>query len=156
MSDTDTGRRTADADEPAVGDKPTAGTVDEPSEAQPDGNTDIPADGDTFPREYVETLRKESAEHETNAEAAKDRADALAKRLHTELVRATGRLENAADLPFDTDHLDDDDALSAAIDALLSDRPYFAKRKVVGDAGQGARGGNPEPFSLLDALKGKR
>lgn len=96
--------------------------------------------GDTFPRSYVEDLRKESANYRDRAKQAEERADALAKRLHSELVRATGRLENPADLAYDADHLDDADKLKAAIDALLADRPYFAKRKVAGDIGQGNRG----------------
>lgn len=113
-------------------------------------------DSDTFPREYVEGLRKESAGYRDRAKQAEERADKLAQRLHTELVKATNRLENPADLAFDAEHLDDADKLGAALDALLADRPYFAKRVVKGDAGQGARGGQPEPFSLLNALKGER
>lgn len=113
-------------------------------------------DSDTFPREYVETLRKESAGYRDRAKTAEERADKLAKQLHTELVKGSNRLENPADLPFDADHLDDTDKLGKALDALLADRPYFAKRVVKGDAGQGARGGQPEPVSLLGLLQGKR
>lgn len=102
---------------------------------QPDGTNDV------FPRHYVEELRKESAGYRDRAKQAEDRAEALAKRLHRELVKAADRLENPDDLPYDAGHLDDPEKLSVAIDSLLSDRPYFAKRKVTGDAGQGPRGG---------------
>ncbi len=43
---------------------------------------------ETFPREYVERLRREAAEHRTRAQ----RADDLAGRLHTALVERSGRL----------------------------------------------------------------
>lgn len=124
-------------------------------ETQPDSNTDESA-GDSFPRAYVEDLRKESAGYREKAKQAEERADALAKRLHRELVTATGKLENPADLAFDVEHLDDADKLSAAIDALLAERPYFAKRKVAGDAGQGQRGEADAGVNLLGLLRGER
>ena len=37
-----------------------------------------------------------------------------AQRLHTELVRATGKLADPTDLEFAEEHLDDPDALAAA------------------------------------------
>lgn len=150
MSETDT-------DETILGNTDSAETAENAPDAQPDGNADDSADdADTFPREYVEELRKESADHRTKAKAAEERADALAKRLHRELVTATGRLENPADLAFDADHLDDADKLNAAIDALLAERPYFAKRKVAGDAGQGPRGVADAGVNLLGLLRGER
>lgn len=91
-------------------------------------------DTDTFPREYVEKLRNEAAEHRTKA---KDR-DALAERLHTALTAATGRLADPSDLPYDQSHLDDPEALTAAIDQLLESKPHLATRKPHGDVGQGA------------------
>ncbi|QZT59270.1 hypothetical protein [Mycolicibacterium austroafricanum] len=105
-------------------------------------------ESDTFSREYVEGLRKESAGY-------RDRANALAKRLHRELVAATNRLENPDDLAFDAEHLDDPEKLAAALEALLAERPYFAKRVVTGDAGQGNRGGATSgPESFADFFRG--
>lgn len=92
-----------------------------------------PEDSDTFPRSYVEKLRKEAAGHRDRAK----RADDLAQRLHTALVEGTGRLADARDLPFDESHLDDPAALSEAIDALLADKPHLATRKPMGNIGQG-------------------
>lgn len=129
--------------------------VESAPESQPDGNNDE-STNDTFPRSYVEDLRKESAGYRDRAKTAEDRADVLAKRLHRELVTATARLENPDDLPFDAGHLDDENKLSTALDALLSDRPYMAKRVVKGDAGQGPRGGAETGVSLLGLLKGAR
>ncbi|MGO2166665.1 hypothetical protein [Corynebacterium casei] len=110
---------TTEATEPSVG----MMTTDEPTEDEPE----------TFPRSYVEKLRKEAAGHRDRAK----RADDLAQRLHTTLVEATGRLADARDLPFDESHLDDPAALSEAIDALLADKPHLATRKPMGNIGQG-------------------
>lgn len=127
----------------------TAQTVGTAPGAQANANNE----GDTFPRSYVEDLRKENADHRTKAKAAEERADTLAERLHTALVAATNRLENPADLPYDAEHLEDADKLNAALDALLADRPYFAKRVVKGDAGQGPRGGYKAAPDWADLFK---
>lgn len=89
---------------------------------------------ETFPREYVEKLRKEAADARVKAK----RADDLAVRLHTALVAATGRLADPSDLPFDEAHLEDADALSAAVDALVAAKPHLASRRPFGAIGQGA------------------
>ncbi len=93
-----------------------------------------PEDQDMFPRDVVEKLRRENAAARTKA---KDR-DALAQRLHRVLVEQTGRLADATDLPFDEAHLADPDALTAAIDELLTRKPHLAARTFHGDIGQGA------------------
>jgi hypothetical protein len=91
---------------------------------------------ETFPREYVVNLRDEAAKYRTRAQ----RADDLAARLHTSLVAATGRLADPTDLPFEESHLDEEEALTAAIDDLLARKPHLASRKPSGDVGQGATG----------------
>ncbi|MEZ5202733.1 MAG: hypothetical protein R2742_16190 [Micropruina glycogenica] len=105
---------------------------------------------DTFPRAVVEKLRQENGKYRQRAQAADD----LAHRLHTELVRATGRLADPTDLPFDPEHLDDPEKLTAAVDALLDAKPHLATRRPSGDIGQGQRGPASGGFSLLDTLKG--
>ena len=67
--------------EPETSDTDDACTPDDSGEKPPE-------DGDTFPRSYVERLRRESAGYRERANTA----DTYARRLHTELVRATGRL----------------------------------------------------------------
>lgn len=104
----------------------------EPETAEPE--TAEPAEPDTFPREYVEKLRDENAKHRQRAQ----RADDLAHRLHVALVAATGRLADPEDLPFDEAHLDDPDALTAALDDLLTRKKHLASRIPHGDIGQGA------------------
>lgn len=124
----------------------------QPTDA-PDGpDTETSSDEtapDTFPREVVEKLRQENGKYRQRAQ----RADDLAHRLHTELVKATGRLADPSDLEFDPEHLDDPEALAAAVDELLEAKPHLASRRPVGDIGQGRRGSPGEPFSLLGMLK---
>lgn len=105
---------------------------------EPEGvrEADAPDEPDTFPRDYVEKLRKESAEYRTKA---KDRDD-LAQRLHTALVEATGRLADPSDLDYDEAHLSDPEALTAAIESLLEAKPHLASRRPVGEIGQGPIG----------------
>ncbi|SBS76503.1 conserved hypothetical protein [uncultured Mycobacterium sp.] len=106
-------------------------------------------DSETFPRQVVEDLRQENGRYRQRAQ----RADDLAQRLHTEMVKATGRLADPTDLAFDETHLDDPDALTAAVDDLLARKPHLATRKPTGDIGQGHRGGASQPVSLLQILK---
>lgn len=106
---------------------------------------------DTFPRSYVEQLRQENGKYRQRAQ----RADELARRLHRVLVEQTGRLADPSDLAFDEAHLDDPEALTAAVDALLASKPHLASRKVIGDVGQGASGASGE-VNLLGILRGDR
>lgn len=89
---------------------------------------------ETFPRKVVEDLRRENARYRERAQ----RADQLGQRLHTQLVAATGRLADPSDLPYAEAHLDDEDALTAAVDDLLARKPHLASRRPSGDVGQGA------------------
>jgi hypothetical protein len=108
----------------AVEQKPTV--EDEP------GDDDQADEGDTFPRSYVVKLRSENARYRERAR----NADAYAKRLHVELVRATGKLADPSDLETSEDHLDDPDALAAAIDDLLARKPHLASRRPTGERGR--------------------
>ncbi|WP_288813046.1 hypothetical protein [uncultured Gordonia sp.] len=125
-------------------------TTDVP-EAQadvPDTSETTEPDGDTFPRDYVESLRGESAGYRTQLRAVQER-------LHGELVRATGLLADPADLPFDAAHLEDPEALSAAIEALVSAKPHLKARRFVGDVGQGNRGSANAGVDLLGILRSR-
>jgi hypothetical protein len=130
---------TGDTDEPVA---------DEPVES---GEKPIP-DGDTFPRSYVETLRKESATYRDRAKTADLERGVLAARLHLALVEATGRLADPHDLPYNPEHLDDPEALVAAIEELIAAKPHLKSRKPSGDVGQGVKGQPAQP-SLLAMLK---
>lgn len=107
--------------------------------------TEEQAEPDTFDREYVEKLRKENADHRT-------RSDEVSRRLHTELVRADGRLADPADLPYDRAHVDNPEALTLAIDALLESKPHFASRVPAGHVGQGEKDAGAS-INIIDELK---
>lgn len=100
----------------------------------------------TFGQEYVTELRNEAKGH-------REKAQALATRLHTELVRQTGRLADPTELPFDAAHLDDPEALKTAIDELLTRKPHYAARTPQGNTvGQGVKD-QGQPTDWLSQLK---
>ena len=105
---------------------------------------------ETFPRKVVEDLRRENANYRTKAQ----RADDLAARLHSALVAATGRLADPSDLPFEESHVDDPEALTAAIDELLTRKPHLASRRPVGDVGQGASA-SADTVDLAEMLRAR-
>ena len=102
---------------------------------------------DTFPRSYVEELRQENGKYRQRAQ----KTDELAQRLHTSLVASTGKLADPTDLEFNEAHLDDEDALTAAVEDLLARKPHLGARKPRGDVGQGVTGssGSVDLASLL-------
>lgn len=130
-----------DRQEPATPDLEGTSPADDPEE--PQDATQEPEDGPesddaTFPASYVKELRQEAADARVRARDLETERDAIAQRLHTALVTATGRLADPTDLPFDPTHLDDADALAAAVDELLQRKPHLANRRPRGDIGQGA------------------
>lgn len=129
------------------GTTPEAPETDEPGE----GEVTTPEDNDNGDEPIsVEAARKLRSEAKTLRERAKTaeaRADELAQRLHTALVEQDGRLHDPRDLPYRPENVEDPDALTAAIDALLEDRPHMRARKTAGDIGQGVRG---EPTAPVD------
>lgn len=125
-----------------------------PAESSNGDSEDVESQGDsgqdTFPRSYVERLRRENQRYREQASHASE----YAQRLHTELVRATGRLADPEDLPFDETHLQDSDALGSAIDDLLKRKPHLASRRPTGDIGQGASG-KGAPVDLAAMLRAR-
>jgi hypothetical protein len=122
-----------------------------PVEAGSEATSPVP---DTFPREYVEQLRRENAE----ARVAAKKSDALAQRLVTSLAAGTGRLADPSDLPYSVALLDDDglpdaEKVTAAVDELLARKPHLASTRPVGDVGQGARGAVAPMVSLAELLR---
>jgi len=130
----------ADENAPEIDQPDTEVTIEEPEESTRD-------EPETFDRDYVSGIRREAADHRAKAKG-------LATRLHQELVRANGRLADPNDLPFDAAHLDDPDALNAAIDDLLARKPHFAARTPQGNIGQGAKDQGAQPLNLVSHLKG--
>lgn len=106
-------------------------------------------EADSFPREYVEKLRKENA---TYRERAKE-TDRLAQELHTAKVAAIGKLHDPTDLAYDPEHLANPEALTAAVDDLLARKPHLATRTPHGDIGQGVQTSNPHTADLAAMLR---
>ncbi len=113
-------------------------------------------DPDTFPRDYVEKLREESAKYRTKAQ----RADEAVSKLTTTMVASTtsGILADPTDLPVTADLLDEDgwpdpEKIEAAARDLVARKPHLASRRPAGDVGQGARGDEVETVSLAALLR---
>lgn len=86
---------------------------------------------------------------------AEARADKYARALFDARVAATGRLADPTDMPFNAALVDDADALSKAIDALLAAKPHLASRKPVwGDVGAGQSKDTATGPSFADLLRG--
>lgn len=146
MSDTESTTEATTVDNTEVVDIPST-TPDEEGELHDESA--LAENAESFPRSYVEKLRRESAGYRERAQAG----DTYAQRLHTELVKATGKLADATDLAFDENHLDDPDALTAAIDDLLARKPHLANRRPVGDIGQGPVSGPSANVDLAAILR---
>ncbi|BCP10435.1 hypothetical protein MINTM020_25330 [Mycobacterium paraintracellulare] len=113
--------------------------------------TETATEGDSFPRDYVEKVRKESAGYRDRAKTAEARVDELSRELFALKVAALDKLADATDLAYNPELLDDD-KLAEAVDALLAAKPHMAKpRKPNGSVGQGQRGNDigPRDFSSL-------
>lgn len=80
-------------------------------------------------------------------------ADALSQALFTANVGSLNMLVNPAEMPYDAGLLTDSDALTAAVLALIEEKPYLAKRRVTGDIDQGPREEGAAPPSLMSTLK---
>ncbi|OYN79984.1 hypothetical protein [Mycolicibacterium sphagni] len=124
------------------------------------GDSEVIDDADTFPAHVVRDLREKNGRYRTRAHDAEQRADTaetrateLAQRLHTALVEQTGRLQDSSDLPFSAEHLDDTEALVAALDALLEAKPHLKSRKVAGNAGFGVQGEESQQVTLESILQ---
>lgn len=104
-----------------------------------------------FDHTYVSKLRKESARYREKAK----RAEELEKRLHAALVAKDGRLADPGDLEFNPEHLDDDDALAAAISELITRKPGLKAQQLRGDVGAGNREAPKKPQNdLLSIIRG--
>lgn len=115
-----------------------------------DTTEDDAGDADTFPRAYVEKLRKEAADARVKAQ----KVDELAGALWAARVAATGRLADPTDLPMpeDVDPLDPE-AVTAAVEELLARKPHLASRVPRGDVGAGVVS-ESAPFSLGALIRG--
>ncbi|MGY3555657.1 hypothetical protein [Williamsia sp. R60] len=114
----------------------------------PEASEEPAGDPDTFDRAYVAGLRKESAGYRTQLREVQEQ-------LHRAMVEKSGALADPADLPFDADHLQDPEALTAAIQELLAAKPHLKARRFVGDVGQGNRESATAGVDLLGILRSR-
>lgn len=137
-------------DESDVGETPDTDPDTEDGNSESANTDDAGEDTIVYKRADLEKLRQENGKYRQRAQ----RGDEYAQRLHTELVRATGKLADPTDIAFNADHLDDPAKLAAAIDELLARKPHLASRRPVGEIGQG-----PSPSAgtvdLAAILRGK-
>ncbi len=125
-------------------------------DTSPTGDTEP----DTFPREYVQRLRDESARYRQRA----GRADELHRRLVETTIRsvAADHLADPVDLLMFSDEADlldedgfpDADKIVAAAKALVTRRPHLARRRPHGDIGQGATR-TEDPANLAGILRAR-
>lgn len=134
-----------------------AGDQDEGNDGQDDhgseesvseGDPNETDEGDTFPRKYVEDLRRENAKYRERAQES----EKIAQRLQTALVSLDGRLADPEDLPFDWAYIEDPEALAEAISDLIARKPGLRAQQLAGDAGQGKRGSEKKPAADLISL----
>lgn len=133
--------------------KPEEGAT--PTDGHAEDADDHDEDAETFPRAYVEKLRRESAglrERLREAESAGERADDLSRRLHAALLAQDGRLVDPEALPYAPEHLESQEALTEAVTALLERKPYLSSQRFASTIPQGATPA-PATFSLADALR---
>ena len=126
--------------------RPDDGTNDETAITESGNSDDEP---DTFPRDYVEKLRKENAGYREKAK----KSEVYARELFHARVAATGRLADPDDLPFDEALLDDRDALLGAVEDLLARKPHLGSRTPRGDVGAGATPSNDATVDLAGILR---
>jgi len=132
---------------------PTGGTPD-PAAA----GTDPASAPDSFPRAYVENLRRESAGYRDRAKLADDAMTRLAA---ATVQQAAGTLlADPTDLPYDPQSMADDQGfpdpakIGEAARQLIERKPHLASRKPSGDAGQGPRT-SPQQVDLASILRAK-
>ena len=147
-------------DQEPVEDAEAEETTTEPSEEDQapvdDEEADLQGhdDPDMFPRDYVKRLRKESGDYRGRAKTAEARVEELEHRLHAALVKADGRLADPEDLEFAPEHLEDPEALAAAIEDLVKRKPGLRALKYSGDVGAGQRGTPKKPTTdLIEILR---
>lgn len=129
------------------------GGTETPGEAPDAGESDSEHDGDTFPRDYVEQLRRKSSGYRLRAQKAEETAEQLGRELYRLRVESLGILADPDDLPYDADLLGDTERLREAAEQLAQSKPHLRARRAGGNIGQHEHGAAGDGFSLLGALR---
>jgi len=115
---------------------------------------DVVTQPETYTAEYVKALRDEAANYRVKAKRVTD-ANA---RLTSAFVAQDGRLVDPDVFTFTDDLMDDDglvshDKVSAAISALITDKPYLLRRTPSTSIAQGMRQSAPDEINWLTVLR---
>lgn len=105
-----------------------------------DGETEQPGKGNA-----------EAAKYRRQRNEARQLAEDYGRRLFTELVRSSGKLTDATDMPYSEELLENPEELAAAIDDLIEQKPHLKARQFqnIGQHGRAERPG----VSLADILR---
>lgn len=131
----------ADDLDPAGGPEPAAEDTEPAAEDGPEPADDGPEDDGTEQDDDgsdstpLQRARRDAAKYRRRLRDTESRLESLQRELFTAKVRATGRLADPTDMPFDPELLDSDDGLTEAIDALTEAKPHL-KARAFGDIGQ--------------------
>lgn len=111
--------------------------------------------GKTFDYDYVKSLRDESQNYRTQLREQQGTEKELRASLWATKLAAMGKLADPTDLPMPDDaDPTDDDAMSAAVEDLLSRKPHLAARRARGDIGQHETpDSDDDTFSLLGTMQ---
>lgn len=119
-----------------------------------DQRDDDQGDDDTFPRSYVQRLRKRSNGYRLQLRERESEVDKLQRQLFAERLQRLDLVVDHDAVPYDPALLDDDDALQEHVEGLLAAKPYLRKRKVSGNIGQHSSNGvGGSSVSLMDKLR---
>lgn len=128
----------------------------------PAGSPSEPQEPKTYDEKYVKDLRDEAVKHRFDKKEAEAKAKEANKRLLDARVEALGQdmadphdlfAWTAAEGLLGEDGFPDDEAIKAAIENLLTQKPHLRTRDARGDIDQGGRGENVETFSFNDWLR---
>lgn len=136
MSTTETAGKTTESEQPA--DELTEETVrsDNGKRTDPPTDDDPPNDDEqSGDNPELSKVRREAASWRTQFREAEKQLEATRRELFVQQVKATGKLADHTDMPFDAELVDDPDELEAAIDALLEAKPHL-KARTFGNIGQ--------------------
>lgn len=143
----------SDIEQPDAANEPKPADLSKTEGSSEPGSTMRPTEGTTDDAKPSEPASISNPDTEQKLAAAERQADKYARELFTARIAATGRLADPTDMPFSAELLDDADALSSALDALLKAKPHLASRKPAwGDIGAGQAAPSTGGPSFADLL----
>lgn len=87
----------------------------------------------------IKAVRREAANYRTKLRERETELESMKSELFAAKVSASGLFADPTDMPVNLDLVSDDEALTAAMEALLESKPHLRARQF-GNIGQGERG----------------